>query len=203
MSVATCLRLFLIVSLIFMSLGCRTVNSPSPVRTISSIFEKSRIRAKKVPVEITDDPEEKTASVPVSETRLKSVRKSLPDAVQSAPEPLVRQSTYYEIGKASFYADNFQSRKTASGEPYNRKAKTAAHNQLPFGTKVKVTNKQNKKSVIVTINDRGPFGGGRIIDLSRFAFSRIGDTRDGTLDVEIQIIDRIDLGLHAYAPDQS
>ena len=204
MSVTTCLRLFLIVFLLFLSFGCRTVESPSPARTIS-ILEKGRTRAKRAPVDVSDDPEEKTASAPllkILKTRLKPVKKSVRTSVHPAPEP-VREPIYYEIGKASFYADTFQSRKTASGERYNRKAKTAAHKQLPFGTKVKVTNKQNKKSVIVTINDRGPFGGGRIIDLSRFAFSRIGNTRDGILDVEIQIIDRIDLGLHAYAPDQS
>lgn len=157
MSVATCLRLFLIASLLFLSFGCRNINSPSPAQTIS-ILEKNRTRAKKVPVENSDDPEEKTASAPVSKTRLKPVQKSVPDLVRPAPEP-VRQPIYRETGKASFYADKFQSRKTASGEPFNQKAKTAAHKQLPFGTTVKVTNKQNKKSVIVTINDRGPFRG--------------------------------------------
>lgn len=201
MSVTTCLRLFLIASMLFLSFGCRHVTSPSPARTVY-ILEKSRIKAKKVSVEISDDPEEKTPLVPVSKTRLKFVQKFFPESVQRPQKP-VRQPLYYEIGKASFYADKLQSRKTASGEPFNQKAKTAAHKELPFGTKVKVTNKQNKKSVIVTINDRGPFGPGRIIDLSRFAFSRIGDTRDGILDVEIQIIDRNDLGLHDHAPDQS
>ncbi|MDX9962174.1 septal ring lytic transglycosylase RlpA family protein [Desulfobacter postgatei] len=173
----------------------------SPARTVY-ILEKSRIKAKKVPVEMSDDPEEKTALVPVSKTRLKFVQKFFPESVKRRQKP-VRQPLYYEIGKASFYTDKLKSRKTASGEPFNQKAKTAAHNQLPFGTKVKVTNKQNKKSVIVTINDRGSFGRGRIIDLSRFAFSRIGDTRDGVLDVEIEIIDRNDLSLNGYAPDQS
>lgn len=167
------------------------MKSSRPSQAIS-ILEESRPRAKKVPVEISDDPEEKT--------RLKPVQKAVPDSVQPAPEP-VRQPIFYEIGKASFYADKFQSRKTASGEAFDQKAKTAAHKQLPFGTKVKVTNKQNKKSVIVAINDRGPFVKGRIIDLSRFAFSRIGNTRDGILDVKIQIIDKNDLALHDYDPD--
>lgn len=201
MSVITCLRLFLIASMLFLSFGCRHVTPLSPARTVY-ILEKSRIKAKKVPVEISDEPEEKTALVPVSKTRLKFVQKFFPESFKRRQKP-VRQPLYYEIGKASFYANKLKSRKTASGEPFNQKAKTAAHKQLPFGTKVKVTNKQNKKSVIVTINDRGPFGRGRIIDLSRSAFSRIGDTRDGVLDVEIEIIDRNDLSLHDYAPDQS
>jgi rare lipoprotein A len=133
----------------------------------------------------------------ISKTGPKPVKKSVPDSVQTAPKSVLQQ-TFYEIGKASFYADKFQSRRTASGERFDQKAKTAAHRRLPFGTKVKVTNKQNQKSVIVTINDRGPFVKGRIIDLSRFAFSRIGNTRDGILDVGIQIIDQNDPGLHDY-----
>lgn len=199
MRVTTYLRLLLIASLLFLSFGCSNVKSPSPSQA-SSIFEQSRpiATAKKVPVAISDDREEKTASAPVLKTRLKPVQKAVPDAVQPAPEPpespesAVRQPNFYQIGKASFYADKFQSRKTASGERFDQKAKTAAHKKLPFGTKVKVINKRNKKSVIVTINDRGPFVGGRIIDLSRFAFSRIGSTKDGVLDVRIQIIDQPD-----------
>jgi rare lipoprotein A len=94
-----------------------------------------------------------------------------------------------ETGEASFYAMKYQSRKTASGEIFDQSAYTAAHNQLPFGTNVKVTNLKNGKSVIVRINDRGPFVKGRIIDLSRSAFSKIGDTRDGVITVTIEVVD--------------
>lgn len=180
MRATSCFRLFLIISLLCLSFGCSNVKSPRPSRT-GSVFGESRPRAKKVRVETSDDPEEKKASAPA--------QKAVPDSVQPVPEP-VRQPIFYETGKASFYADKFQSRKTASGERFDQKAKTAAHKQLPFGTKVKVTNTQNQKSVIVTINDRGPFVKGRIIDLSRFAFSCIGNIRNGILDVEIQIIDK-------------
>nr|WP_319490714.1 septal ring lytic transglycosylase RlpA family protein [uncultured Desulfobacter sp.] len=124
----------------------------------------------------------------MSKTRLKSHQKA---AAATVLEP-----TIYETGKASFYADKFQSRRTASGELFDQHAQTAAHRRLPFGTKVKVTNKRNKKSVIVTINDRGPFVEGRIIDLSRSAFRRISNTRHGTLDVELQIIDQDDFSLN-------
>lgn len=96
---------------------------------------------------------------------------------------------YKETGKASFYAMKFQSRKTASGERFDQSAKTAAHKKLPFGTKVKVTNVKNGKSVIVRINDRGPFVRGRIIDLSRSAFSNIGNTSAGVIDVKIEVVD--------------
>lgn len=96
---------------------------------------------------------------------------------------------YKETGKASFYAMKYQSRKTASGELFDQSANTAAHKKLPFGTKVKVTNVKNGKSVIVRINDRGPFVTGRIIDLSRSAFSSIGDTSAGVIDVNIEVVD--------------
>lgn len=94
-----------------------------------------------------------------------------------------------ETGKASFYAMKYQSRKTASGELFDQSAKTAAHKKLPFGTEVKVTNVKNGKSVIVRINDRGPFVRGRIIDLSRSAFNTIGDTSAGVIDVKVEVVD--------------
>ena len=93
-----------------------------------------------------------------------------------------------ESGKASFYATKFQFRKTASGERFNQLSNTAAHKKLPFGTKVKVTNVKNGKSVMVRINDRGPFIRGRIIDLSRSAFSRIGNLDSGIMDVKIKVV---------------
>lgn len=96
---------------------------------------------------------------------------------------------YKETGKASFYAMKYQFRKTASGETFDQSTYTAAHNKLPFGTKVKVTNVKNGKSVIVRINDRGPFVKGRIIDLSRSAFSKIGNTSAGVIDVKIEVVD--------------
>ena len=72
---------------------------------------------------------------------------------------------------ASWYGGKFHGRLTASGERYNMHALTAAHKTLPFGSKVKVTNLRNNKSAIVTINDRGPFTKGRVIDLSKKANS--------------------------------
>lgn len=91
-------------------------------------------------------------------------------------------------GKASYYAMKFQFRKTSSGEYFNQLALTGAHRTLPFGTKVRVTNVENNQSVIIKINDRGPFVKGRIIDLSRYAFSKIGDTGSGIINVTIEVI---------------
>ena len=81
-------------------------------------------------------------------------------------QPLVKSSSgeLTQLGKASFYADKYQGRTTANGERFDQQAATAAHLKLAFGTKVKVTNLANNKSVIVRINDRGPYIRGRIID---------------------------------------
>lgn len=95
---------------------------------------------------------------------------------------------FTEAGKASYYADKYQNRKTASGELYKHNLKTAAHRKLPFGSRVKVTNTANGKSVTVTINDRGPFVKGRIIDLSRSAFTSIGAPSSGLLNVTIEVV---------------
>ncbi|MEZ9280482.1 septal ring lytic transglycosylase RlpA family protein [Vibrio cyclitrophicus] len=92
-------------------------------------------------------------------------------------------------GKASWYGDKFHGRLTASGETYNMNANTAAHKTLPFGTIVRVTNTVNNKSVDVKINDRGPYVKGRVIDLSHKAFARIGNVKQGTVPVKIEIVD--------------
>jgi rare lipoprotein A len=90
---------------------------------------------------------------------------------------------------ASYYHDKFNGRKTASGELFYNSKLTAAHRYLPFGTKIKVTNPKNDLSVIVTINDRGPFHSSRALDLSKAAFDEIGNLSSGTMAIEYQIID--------------
>jgi rare lipoprotein A len=102
-----------------------------------------------------------------------------------SPENLVGTE---ESGKASYYAMKYQFRTTASGERYNHFSSTAAHRTLPFGTKVRVTNIANNKSVVVKINDRGPFIDGRIIDLSRSAFSEIADLDLGIIEVTTEVV---------------
>ncbi|GGE85436.1 septal ring lytic transglycosylase RlpA family protein [Pseudoalteromonas gelatinilytica] len=94
-----------------------------------------------------------------------------------------------EKGKASYYADKYHGRTTASGEVFNQRALSAAHQTLGFGSRVKVTNIANSKSVIVTINDRGPFIRGRIIDLSKKAFSQIASVKQGVIDVTVERLD--------------
>lgn len=91
-----------------------------------------------------------------------------------------------QTGKASYYADKFDGRKTANGEIFQNSKLTAAHKTLPFGTRVKVTNLNNGKSVKVRINDRGPFVAGRMIDLSKSAANRIDMVNAGVGSVKIK-----------------
>jgi len=97
-------------------------------------------------------------------------------------------SMYDKKAVATYYHDKFNGKKTASGETFSNSKYTAAHRKLPFGTKLKVTNKANGKSVIVTVNDRGPFSGGFDLDLTRKAFMEITDKKThGNLTVTLEI----------------
>ena len=91
-------------------------------------------------------------------------------------------------GKASYYADSLDGNLTASGKPYDKSALTAAHNTLPFGSRLKVTNVANDKSVLVTVNDRGPFAKNRIIDLSRAAAEQLDMIDAGVATVRIELL---------------
>ncbi|MCB0443160.1 MAG: septal ring lytic transglycosylase RlpA family protein [Flavobacterium sp.] len=99
---------------------------------------------------------------------------------------------YKKGAHASYYHDKFTGRKTASGQIFDNQKYTAAHKKLPFGTKVRVTNEANDKSVMVTINDRGPFTKGREIDLSKRAFRDIARHHGyGTMKVTIEIVEQV------------
>jgi len=94
--------------------------------------------------------------------------------------------TVKEEGVASYYADKFNGRKTASGATFRQNKLTAAHRTLPFGTRVKVKNISNGKTVKVTINDRGPFVQGRTIDLSKKAAQKLGILQQGIAPVKLK-----------------
>jgi rare lipoprotein A len=98
------------------------------------------------------------------------------------------QEVFEQKGQASFYADKFHGRITANGEAYDQNLLTAAHLTLPFGSYVKVTNIDNNMSVVVRINDRGPFVQGRIIDLSKKAAESLDFVQKGLARVKIEII---------------
>ncbi|WP_243711290.1 septal ring lytic transglycosylase RlpA family protein [Actinomadura sp. KC216] len=89
--------------------------------------------------------------------------------------------------EASYY---WEGQMTASGEPFDPSELTAAHKTLPMGSKVRVTNKNNDRSVIVRINDRGPYAGGRCLDLSKAAMKKVGGTGAGVIPVRYEILSR-------------
>ena len=97
-------------------------------------------------------------------------------------------SSFTQTGQGSYYADKFEGRKTASGTTYRGSQLTAAHNTLPFGTVIRVTNARNHRSVKVTVTDRGPHVKGRIVDLSRKAARKIGLVEAGVAPVQLSVV---------------
>ena len=93
-----------------------------------------------------------------------------------------------QIGMASWYGNKYHGRPTSSGEIFDMYKLTAAHNKLPLGTRVRVTNLKSRKSIVVKVNDRGPFVRGRIIDLSYAAAKKIGMIEDGVAKVRVEIV---------------
>jgi rare lipoprotein A len=118
----------------------------------------------------------------------------MPDVASGGPAKTkhvrTKQVKTKQVGLASWYGKHHQGRKTASGERFSRGQLTAAHRSLPLGTKVKVTNLRTKQQVVVKINDRGPYAGGkrRIIDLSEAAAKRVGLLEHGTERVEVVVV---------------
>lgn len=102
--------------------------------------------------------------------------------------PLQTADGYDEVGKASWYGSDFHGKKTANGQIYNMYGLSAAHKTLPLGTRVRVTHLGNRNSVVLVINDRGPFVSGRIIDLSYGAAKQLGMVDSGVAKVRISAI---------------
>lgn len=99
--------------------------------------------------------------------------------------PPAERPLYRQVGTASWYGPGFHGRETASGERFDQNGLTAAHRTLPLGTRAVVTNLENGRSVEVEINDRGPYAGNRVVDLSRGAAARLGMLDDGLARVRI------------------
>lgn len=93
---------------------------------------------------------------------------------------------FRQVGTASWYGPGFHGKRTASGERFDQNALTAAHRKLPLGSEVKVTNLDNGRSIVVEINDRGPYKKGRVIDLSKGAARKLGIVEDGLATVRIE-----------------
>lgn len=101
-------------------------------------------------------------------------------------EPRAERRAGTEVGIASFYAGRFHGRRTASGVRYDQRALTCAHPTAPFGTRLRVTDLESGRSVVVTVNDRGPFAGGRIVDLSLAAARELDMVERGLARVRVE-----------------
>ena len=113
-------------------------------------------------------------------------REDVRKIVEYKDESSLRGEVWY--GNASWYGPKWHGKTTSNGEKFNKNKLTAAHKSLPFNTMVVVTNLKNNKSVVVRINDRGPFKQGRIIDLSEEAADKIGSKKDGIAYVKLRIL---------------
>lgn len=143
-----------------------------------SSYAQNKIITKKEPVKIQKD------TLANSEKMIQLIQMG-----DSLVEIRGNFTSYKKNVHASYYADKFHGKRTASGKIYNMNAMTAAHKKLPFGTKLKVTNETNKKFVIVEVTDRGPFVKGREIDLSKKAFQSIVSNKgSGAVNVTLEIL---------------
>lgn len=131
----------------------------------------------------TDSIEELTKTVDVTVPTEQKTKTQAKDIVNKSKKSL--QTKY---GSASFYGPGFHGRKTASGEVFNQNALTAAHRTLPFGTKLRVTCTATGRSTIVKVNDRGPYHGNRILDLSVGAAKAIGMVEKGVTNVKYEVL---------------
>ncbi|WP_329519044.1 septal ring lytic transglycosylase RlpA family protein [Spirillospora sp. NBC_01491] len=150
-----------------------------PPRTVPERADRGRPRAPEPPSDARPEvpSQAETVAKPKTEKAVKPKRKQV-------PKPRVLRTGSCE---ASFY---WEGQMTASGERFDPDELTAAHKTLPMGSRVRVTNKNNGRSVTVRINDRGPYAGGRCLDLSKAAMTKVGGTGSGVIPVRYQVLAR-------------
>ena len=143
------------------------------------------------PVPITTPPQPNSVpdAIPRIEPRARNGNPPFYDVFGKRYYVLSSSVGYWERGVASWYGPGFHNVRTSTGEPYDMYGMTAAHKTLPLPAYVRVTNLQNGRSVVVRVNDRGPFVGNRIIDLSYTAAAKLGMLRNGTAMVDVRAID--------------
>jgi rare lipoprotein A len=160
--------------------GCFTA-PPQPATTPATAPRSALPPAPSVPETAAD-------AIPRVEPRSRHGNPPFYDVFGKRYYVLSSSDAYVERGVASWYGPGFHEVRTSTGEPYDMYAMTAAHKTLPLPAYVRVTNLQNGRSVVVRVNDRGPFVGNRIIDLSYTAAARLDMLRDGTAMVEVRAI---------------
>lgn len=131
-----------------------------------------------------------TSMAPAPESGAAVVNVTSAPALPMAPKESAVKPSAIHVGEASWYGPGFSGKPTASGDVFDETKLTAAHKTIPLGTKAKVTNLQNGKSVEVEINDRGPYTEGRIIDLSQAAAKSIGIIHRGVAKVRVEVLER-------------
>ena len=136
---------------------------------------------------------QKTAAAPVRKNwqtaaKKTEVQTAKADGKTAKADGKTAKTAFSQTGKASWYGPGFHGRKTANGERFDMNTLTAAHRTLPISSYVRVTNLANGKSVVVRINDRGPYHGNRVMDLSKAAAQELGFIRTGTAQVKIEQI---------------
>ena len=155
------------------NLAARVINKDSQNFKSLSITERSgdQVRRQAIAAKIDIAEDEPSVIEKLNTVASKTVRK------------------FSQTGAASWYGRQFHGRKTASGETFDMNGLTAAHRSLPLNCYIRVTNKDNGKSVVVKVNDRGPFHGNRVLDLSYGAAKQLGVTNAGTAKVSIERVD--------------
>jgi rare lipoprotein A len=156
-----------------------------PKTDLINTVHSSKLTVEKSPVNGITPQKSAISSPKQTNTIKKPVTPELKSGHKVSDKPVWSQT-----GQASWYGTEFHGRKTASGEPFDMYQFTAAHPSLPIGTLLKVTNLRNKRTVVVRINDRGPFVGNRVIDLSYSAAQVLGYSENGVAKVRIERIER-------------
>jgi rare lipoprotein A len=129
-----------------------------------------------------------SASAVLAQANAVGAAASAPTSAPTVAPAAAATDSAAERGKIAWYGRKFAGRKTASGEAFNPEALTMAHKTLPFGTRVKITNPTNNKSVIVRVNDRGPTQADRVGDVSYAAARRLGMVKSGVIEAELSVV---------------
>ncbi len=179
------LRVVLLLALAIALVSCGAVMTPTPESPHVGRYSITQDRAPSLPVDITTIPE----VIPMPVTRTISGNRS-PYTIQGISYSVMpTEAGYKEYGTASWYGEKFHGHKTSNGEIFDMYKATAAHKSLPIPSFLKVTNLDNNRSIVVRVNDRGPFHGDRLIDLSYGAAMKLGYAEKGIVPVRLEAIE--------------